>query len=177
MFVAFKKIWNVAGCTSLTAWCRSLKVNIILVAWYALSWTQNPVLVGKCAFMTSSCGTSLIWVHNSVSCLFFINCYLPVHSRHPSCTLDVSQEERSWLKLDAPLNMQIIAVTLDVSQEERGWLKLDAPENMWRISVTLDVFQEERGWLKLDASLNMQLILVTLDVSQEERGWLKLDAP
>ena len=42
-------------------------------------------------------------------------------------TLDVSQEERGWLKIDAFLNMQLILVTQDVSQAARGWLKLEAP--------------------------------------------------
>ena len=31
-------------------------------------------------------------------------------------TLDVSQEERSWLNADAPWNMEYMLVTLDVSR-------------------------------------------------------------
>ena len=63
-------------------------------------------------------------------------------------TLDVSQDKRSWLKSDAPLNMLLISVTLDTSHEDRGLLKLYAPENMPCMVVALDVSH------KLMSSLN-----------------------
>jgi hypothetical protein len=43
--------------------------------------------------------------------------------------LDVFQEDKSWLKDVAFINMRCILSTLDVSQEEMSWLKDMTPSN------------------------------------------------
>jgi hypothetical protein len=40
---------------------------------------------------------------------------------------EVSQDEISWLKEEAPSNIPLISLTLEVSQDEISWLNDDAP--------------------------------------------------
>lgn len=87
-------------------------------------------------------------------------------------TLDVSHSS-CWLKLVAPLNIDIILVTPEMSQAERSWLNAEASSNMLSMLVTLDVSQLS-GWLNRSAEWNMETMLVTLDVSQPEIPALKL---
>ena len=43
---------------------------------------------------------------------------------------ETSQEEMSWLKEEAPLNMLVMATAEETSQEEMSWLKEVASRNM-----------------------------------------------
>ena len=63
-------------------------------------------------------------------------------------TEDVSQEEISPLKAEAPQNMLFILTTLEVSNEEISPLKAEALLNMNDISITFDVFHKEISSLK-----------------------------
>jgi hypothetical protein len=55
----------------------------------------------------------------------------------------VSQDEIFPLKDDAPSNMDLKVVTDDVFQADKSWLKFEAKLNIQLILMTLDVSQDE----------------------------------
>ena len=65
------------------------------------------------------------------------------------------QDDMSWLKATAPINMSSMVVTLEVSKLVNGWLKATALRNMRYMMVTWEVSKLVNGWLKAFAFWNM----------------------
>ena len=64
-------------------------------------------------------------------------------------TVDVSHEEMSLLKEEAPRNMRLMSTTADVSHEEMSLPKEEAPRNMWSMSRTDDVSHDPMSGLHM----------------------------
>merc|ERR1719201_2227563 len=100
-------------------------------------------------------------------------------------TLETSHFERSWLNLDAELNMVAMVVTLDTSHLERSPLNDDAVKNKLSILVTLDTSHLERSPLNVfapsivfpNSSTNNALMSVTAETSQDPIGFDRPLAP
>jgi hypothetical protein len=63
----------------------------------------------------------------------------------------VRSQQRSWLKAEAKLNMEIMFLTLLTFHAPRSWLKAEALWNMYDMSVTLLTSHAPRSWLKTEA--------------------------
>ena len=66
-------------------------------------------------------------------------------------TLPTFHEDRSLLKVLAPLNIDCMFETRDTSQVDRSWLKSPAARNMLFMVLTSPTFHEDRSRLKLTA--------------------------
>ena len=72
----------------------------------------------------------------------------PSEKEKQSVTPLTSQEDRSWLKSEAAVNMNVISETLEVSQALMFWSKADANANISTIDSTLEVSHPPMFWSK-----------------------------
>ena len=73
----------------------------------------------------------------------------------PTAMLVMFQAPRFWFSA-APLKMPAIVVTSPVFHPLMSWLKVEAPENIDDILITLPVLQELMFWLKVEAPENIE---------------------
>ena len=73
-------------------------------------------------------------------------------------TAETSHFDKSWLKADAPENMNPIFKTAATSHFDRSWLKADAPANRSSMSVMADTSQSAIGPYNKESPLGDSLM-------------------